>query len=259
MGSIWSIPVLKQARRSDLLNDLFRIGYGRHWGCFETRAAAVAFLTGRPRAEYDDDEIVQINLEKFKEVQAFDWPVMFFMERLIKDGALATMTDFGGHVGVKYYAYANYLTYPEGFRWQVVDVPAVCREGVGQRPGWASALSFHETIDETAPCDLLLCSGSLQYVELSLKQIVAQCARAPRTIILNKVALSRSGGFFTLESFGRGRMPYRVFGEDELAEARSSLGYALQARWDIPDRNFVVPSRHGTRSVSVVGEAWVRR
>lgn len=259
MAGIWSIPVLKQARRSDLLNDLFRIGYGRHWGCFETRQAALAFLAGRPRADYDDDEIVQINLEKFKEVQVFDWPVMFFLERLIKEGSLAAVTDFGGHVGVKYYAYSGYLTYPEGLLWQVVDVPAVCREGVARRPDWASALRFHETVGETVPCDLLLCSGSLQYAELSLKQIVAQLTRPPPLIIVNKVALARSGGFFTLESFGRGRMPYRVFGEGEFADFRDSLGYTLQARWDIPDRNFEVPSRQGTRSVCVVGEAWMRR
>jgi putative methyltransferase (TIGR04325 family) len=259
VASIWSMPVLKQARRSDLLNDLFRIGYGRHWGCFETRAAALAFLAGRPRAEYDDAEIVQVNLETFKEVQAFDWPVMFFIDRLIRAGTLKTLTDFGGHVGVKYYAYGTHLTYPEGLHWQVVDVPAVCREGIARRPAWASALSFHETPGETAPCDLLFCSGSLQYADLSLAQIVSQLPRAPRNIIINKVALAPSGGFFTLESFGRGRMPYRVLGAGELAEFRNALGYALQARWDIPDRSFVVPSRGGARSVNVVGEAWVRQ
>ncbi|RYE33079.1 MAG: methyltransferase, TIGR04325 family [Hyphomicrobiales bacterium] len=258
MASIWSIPGLKQVRQSDLLNDLFRVGYGRHWGCFETKAEAVAFLAGRPRAEYDDDDIVQINLEAFKQIQVFDWPVMFFMERLIKAGLLRTVTDFGGHVGVKFYAYGTCLAYPDDLIWQVVDVPAVCREGLGRRPAWAAALSFHETVIETVPCDLLLCSGSLQYADLSLKQVVAQLGRFPPTIIVNKIALARSG-FFTLESFGRGRMPYRVFGEDELADVRASLGYALQARWDIPDRNFEVQSRGGTRRVSVVGEAWVRR
>lgn len=253
------MPVLRQARQSDLLNDLLRIGYGRHWGCFETKAAAMAFLAGRPRADYDDDQIVQINLETFKEVQAFDWPVMFFIERLIKQGTLSTVTDFGGHVGVKYYAYGTHLAYPEGLHWQVVDVPAVCREGIARRPGWASALSFHETIGETAPCDLLFCSGSLQYVDLTLEQIISQLARTPQSIILNKVALAPSDGFFTLESFGRGRMPYRVLGEGELADLRISLGYALQARWDIPHRNFVVHSRRGDVQVKVVGEAWARQ
>ncbi|MCO5090976.1 methyltransferase, TIGR04325 family [Bosea sp. (in: a-proteobacteria)] len=259
MASLWSIPGLKQVRQSDVLNELFRIGYGRHWGCFETKAEAVAFLAGRPRADYDDDDIVQINLEAFKTVQAFDWPVMFFMERLIEGGFLRTVTDFGGHVGVKYYAYGAYLAYPEDLIWQVVDVPAVCRQGVGQRPAWASALSFHRTLGETVPCDLLLCSGSLQYADLSLPQVVAELAGFPRSVIVNKVALARSGGFFTLESFGRGRMPYRVLGENELDDIRDSLGYALQARWDIPDRNFEVHSRGGARRVSIVGEAWTRR
>jgi putative methyltransferase (TIGR04325 family) len=259
MSRIWSIPGLKQVRQSDLLNDLFRIGYGRHWGCFETKAEALAFLAGRPRADYDDDEIVQINVEAFTQVQPFDWPVMFFMERLIKAGSLRTVTDFGGHVGVKYYAYGTHLAYPGEMLWQVVDVPAVCREGVARRPDGASAPSFHETVGETAPCDLLLCSGSLQYADLSLTELVARLGRSPPAIIVNKIALCEGVGFFTLESFGRGRMPYQVLGEREWTDTRHALGYDLRARWDIPDRNFLVPGRGGVRRVSVVGEAWERR
>lgn len=245
-------------RQSYVLNELFRIGYGRHWGCFDTRSAALAFLTDRPRAQYDDDEIVQINLERFKQVQAFDWPVMFHMDRLIRSGKLSTITDFGGHVGVKYYAYRDHLSYPADLRWQVVDVAAACREGSRQRPGWASALSFHETIAETAPCDLLLCSGSLQYSDMSLPELLGSLKQAPRAIILNKVAIA-SSGFFTLEAFGRGRMPYRIFSEGELHEWRRLMGYELWARWEIPDRGFVVPSRHGARNVNCIGEAWKRQ
>ena len=32
-------------------------------------------------------------------------------------------------MGVSYYAYQPYLTYPQGMTWQVCDVPAVVRTG----------------------------------------------------------------------------------------------------------------------------------
>ena len=39
--------------------------------------------------------------------------------------------EFGGHVGVAYYAYRSHLTLPEGFSWTVCDVPAVAATSTG--------------------------------------------------------------------------------------------------------------------------------
>jgi putative methyltransferase (TIGR04325 family) len=165
------------------------------------------------------------------------------------------VTDFGGHLGVKYHAYRPLLDLPDDLRWQVVDVPAVCREG-RRRVGGKGPLTFHEDAKASAPCDVLICSGVLQYVEMPVDTIVDQLPSKPPAILLNKVAVTEGDSFFTLETFGTGRMPYRVASSSELTKARERLGYKLLSRWEIPHRAFTVSAARGRHSVKMIGEAW---
>jgi putative methyltransferase (TIGR04325 family) len=176
---------------------------------------------------------------------------------MIADGALRRVTDFGGHVGVKYLAYRHVVDFPPDLVWQVVEVPAMCREG-RRRAHDASALRFCERLEDAEPCDVLLCSGSLQYVETPLDQLLARMAPPP-VVLLNKVSVGEGEvGFHTLEDFGLGRMPHRVLSLPELEALRRRCGYELERRWDIPHRTFEVLAADGRREVRMVGEAWRR-
>ena len=137
-------------------------------------------------------------------------------------------------------------------------MPAVWREGVRQRSPTDLALSFHEQLEDTNPCELLLCSGSLQYADLTIDEIVARLPKSPDWIIINKVPVAEPPGFYTLESFGgdNGRMPARVFFDAQLNAWREKLGYELYERWDIPHRRYTVPFWGGKHSVLLIGEAW---
>ncbi|ACB94028.1 TIGR04325 family methyltransferase [Beijerinckia indica] len=253
---LWNLPVAAQLRRNGFLNSYFRKGFGRHWGRFETFEEARDFLPSSKRVTYDNDEIVPINLESFATIHSFDWPVLFFLQRIFNENALRVITDFGGHIGSKYYAYKDMLTLPADLCWQVVDVPAVVREG-RRRLTETPTLHFYEKLEETQACDILLCSGVLQYAELSIDEIVARLPKRPARIIVNKVALSENESFYTLEDFGKYRMPYHILAPDALKESRLRLGYTLLAHWPIPSRDFIVPSAKGKDHVSMVGEAWM--
>jgi putative methyltransferase (TIGR04325 family) len=117
-------------------------------------------------------------------------------------------------------------------------------------------LSFYEHVEETEACDALLCSGSLQYVDWSIEDLIGRLPRKPYMIFLNKVPVSASEGFFTLETFVK-TLPCRIFGPNELEAARQHLGYKLAASWPITNRDFVVLSSKGMEKVQMVGEAWV--
>ncbi|KQP29856.1 hypothetical protein ASF49_14325 [Methylobacterium sp. Leaf104] len=255
--SIWSTPGLKQVRQSAFLNTRFRIGYGAYWGCFPSRSAAESFLSKPKRATYDSDRVVTINLETFQAVHPFDWPVMFFLQRFHQERQLKVVTDFGGHVGVKYHAYRNAMPLPPGIAWQVVDVPAICREGRRRIRPDDAGLSYHESLDTAADCDVLLCSGSLQYSDRFVDQIVADMRTAPRMIIINKVSVSDQD-FYTLESFDRERMPHRVVTDGYLTKVREGLGYEKLNQWDIPGRRFKVPHQTGELRAGMIGQAWIR-
>ena len=73
-------------------------------------------------------------------------------------------------------------------------------------------------------CDALLCSVVLQYVELSIEEVIDRLPQKPYMIFLNKVPVSSKQGFFTVETFVK-RLPCHIFGPDYLGRAREHLGY----------------------------------
>ncbi|HEY4253622.1 MAG TPA: methyltransferase, TIGR04325 family [Roseomonas sp.] len=255
LGSLLRLPGLKQLRASGRLNALLRLCHGSYWGMFPTREAALAYRRPSAKVAYDDDRIVPINLDVFSRIHLFDWPLLFHLEQMIKRRALRRVTDFGGHVGVKYHAYRQAMQFPDDLLWQVVDVPAMCQEG-RRRAADLPQLRFHENLDETLPADVLICSGSLQYVGAGLDEILARSPAPPPRILLNKVAVTDEQDFFTLESFGIGRMPYQVMALPTLDALRERCGYVLERRWELPDRNFTVQAPGGRQLVQMIGEAW---
>ena len=254
---VWRIPGLKQLRRSGWLNHKLRLGYGAYWGAFPSREDAVRFLRPSRLATADNEDMAVMNVEAFSTVHSFDWPIMFFMMDFKRRGRLTTVTDLGGHLGVKYHAFRKFLALPKDTSWQVVDVPAVCKEGRRRQRSGETSLQYFEDPEKTAPCDVLLCSGVLQYLDYSLVEAVARLPSRPRLILLNKVAISRDSAFYTLESLGRSRIPYHVTTIADLDRARDALGYRLLSRWSIPDRIFEAATANGKQSIESIGEVWI--
>lgn len=257
-GRAWTLPGVTRIRRSRYLNTLLRRGHGSHWGRFATYEEAAAYLPASRRVGYDCPEIVRVNMETLSQIHLSDWPVLFFLQRAI-DAGLRSMVDFGGHVGVKYAAFKRHIDLGPEFKWQVMDVPAVCAEGRNQSGAAHEHLSFHEDVADIASCDILLCSGALQYARLSLSDLVAGLPTRPRLILVNKVGVVDGDGFFTLEDFGYGRMPYQVFPRDHFPGLLDTLGYDRVGQWTIPDREFAVRSARGDEWVSQFGGAWMDR
>lgn len=214
------------------------------------------FLSKSKRAHYDSPEIVEVNLELFRHVHLFDWPVLYALQRLAAEGKLKSVVDFGGHVGAKYYAYRSVMDFPWDLKWQVVDVPAVCAEGSRRLKPEDSNLSYSEDIGKIDACDVLFCSGSLQYSDEHLFRLLAEIPLRPQVIILNKVAVS-DDMFYTLESFEIGRMPYKIVTQDYLDDVRRQFDYRKSIQWSIPEMNFTVPHKGGKSAVRMMGEIWV--
>lgn len=255
IADIWSLPGFKQVRKSGPLNNFLRIGYGQFWGKFILRSDAEQFLRSSKIISYNNSEIVKINFDLFRQIQLFDWPVMYALRELIYGDRLHTVIDFGGHVGAKYYAYRRLMTFPSELEWKIVDVPAVCDEGRKRLKQGDEALSYYENIEQIDSCDVLICAGSLQYCEFYLDHIIRQMRYRPHTIILNRVAVSDEE-FYTLEDFGFGRMPHRIVTKDLLKNISETFNYVITYQWEIPDRNFIVRHRTGETLVRMVGQIW---
>jgi putative methyltransferase (TIGR04325 family) len=253
--SIWKTPGLKQLRESGTFNALLHKGFGAYWGHFKTSEEAQSFMRTSHRSTYNNAEIVQFNIDLFYGIQFFDWPVLFFLQTLLREDRLKVVTDFGGHVGVKFYAYRELLDLPADFKWQVFDLPAMVAEGRRRLPPDATALRFFDDLESTAPCDVLICSGVLQYAESTIDQIIARLPAKPHTVILNKVAVFETESFYTLENYGKYWLPYRIVTPKELEEARIRLGYTVAANWTVP-REIVVNAAKGKYQIKTIGQVW---
>lgn len=255
ISRIWALPGARQIRESSSLNRILGFSYGPRWGNFQSRTEATEFLKSSKLTSYNDADVVSINLQHFRKKHLFDWPVICALQQASSKMRLQSLVDFGGHVGAKYYAYRDVISFDPEFKWQIIDVPAVCREGRRNLEQGDKTLSYSEDVMGIDKCDILFCSGSLQYCDEDLGEIIQMMPEKPKMVIINKVAVSEAK-FYTLEAFGNRRMPYRVFAQRQIDCTRESVGYKKCADWEIADMGFSVPHQKGRTSVRMIGEIW---
>ncbi|HEX7158273.1 MAG TPA: methyltransferase, TIGR04325 family [Edaphobacter sp.] len=252
---IWKTPGVQEVIGSRLFSNVVRKPFGQYWGYFKTYEEALNFLPSDKRSSYDNSEITSLNVDFFYGIQFFDWPVLFFLELLLAEGKLHAVTDFGGHIGVKYLAYREIMPFPADIKWQVVELPAMIAEAKQRLPADVGGLEFMESPEQTAACDVLICSGVLQYSDLRIEKIVEKLPKKPQVVIINKLAAIESETFYTLENYGKYKLPYRVCNAKELDATREKLGYHLTQEWNVP-REIVVISPQGKYQVQTIGQVW---
>ena len=173
-------------------------------------------------------------------VRPKDYPALFWL-RGILPGA-ERVFDLGGHVGVSFFAYQRYIEYAPALRWLVCDVDEVVRDGVAlARERNVTQLRFTTDTNEGEGADVLLASGSLQYIPRTLPEIVAGWQQLPRHIVVNQMPTHPDRSFFTLQNIGVAICPYRIAAHDTLPTALAALGYELVDTWEDPSRRTAVP------------------
>jgi putative methyltransferase (TIGR04325 family) len=174
-------------------------------------------------------------------VDMSDYPVLFWLERAIGPGA-KRLFDLGGHVGVRYYGFRSRLAWPEGFTWQVMDVPAVVQAGrelaIEKR---ANDLLFTERREDMAGADILFATGSLQYLEKPLHELLAPIPDRPAHVIINQLPMQDGPAYYTLQSIGSAFCPYRIEDRDGLVAGMAALGYDKLDAWQTPEKHCPIP------------------
>ncbi len=239
-----SLPPWRQAKhaaehRRFLANTTENLFWGVH-DSFD--AAAAAAPTSRPLG-YDNDASSQLYVPQ---VSAWDYPAIFWLGRSFDEG-LRSVFDLGGHIGVKHYAFKRLLNYPPDLRWRVCDVPAVAERGreLARTKAPGGQLEFTSDWRDASGVDVLFASGSLQYLPLTLGQMLAQMATRPRRILLNTTAVHPGRTFYTVNSIGTAFCPYRVQALDELTDELVAHGYRRRDGWENAGKPLVVPMTTG--------------
>lgn len=210
-----------------------------YYGVYPTRADAEAHVPRSSPGTYDIEDAGSMYDYRLATLQNFDYPALFWFARLLEMGQ-RRIFDLGGHVGLSYYAFQQYVTFPEGLRWQVHDVPSVMRHGraLAAERDDKHMLDFVD-LDAGAGSDVLMAKGSLQYLDYTLSDLLQR--QRPAHVLINLTPMHPNRSFFTLQNIGVAICPYRITALPAfLAEVRSQ-GYRLVERWDHPERTVHVP------------------
>lgn len=199
-------------------------------------AAACAPKTLRLGCDYDD---VALRFERQGFIPS-DYPAVFWMLKALKDSS--SVFDYGGSVGISFYNWERYITYPEDIRWTVCEVPAAASIGekIAQDKG-ENRLHFTTRFEDADGCDCLLASGSLQYVDASLADLLRRLASRPKHVVINRLPLHGQRSCVTLQNIRWLASPYRVFQRDALLQELESVGYKLIDAWSVTDHSCWIP------------------
>jgi putative methyltransferase (TIGR04325 family) len=214
-------------------------GYGGNLyrGVFATFEEAQKSAPPSKPIGYDNQAAADLYVERTRRVYASDYPAMLWLEKLFQSGA-KTVFEFGGHIGVAYYAYRKYVTYPPGLKWCVHDVPAVVARGreLAAKMDTHRALSFADSYRECEGFDVYFSAGALQYHPKTLAEMLSELRTLPRYVLLNLIPLHPSATFYTVQSMMTSYSPYRISQYGKYMEDLVKLGYTQRDVWENPDK-----------------------
>lgn len=199
-------------------------------GVFSSFAEAQSNLPAGARIGYDHDEIAGIYKGYANWVLSGDYPVLLWLHQILQ--TTSTVFDFGGNLGISFFAFQNYIPYPKNLVWTVCDLPAVIRGGekfAEERN--ERRVRFTERFDGASDCEVLLASGSLMYVQRSLSDMMRGLTRLPRHLLINRTAVHGSRACVTLQNIRWMVAPYHVFERSSFVNQFEALGYTLVDEW----------------------------
>jgi putative methyltransferase (TIGR04325 family) len=211
-------------------------------GVYASFDAAQASAPSNRPIGYDNPASANLYMERTRKVYATDYPVLFWLQKLIASGH-TKFFDLGGHVGVSYYAYRRLLAYPNTLQWVVHDVPAVMARGreLATSKDLEGHLLFADDFAAANNMQVLMAQGSLQYLPDTLAERLAQLKTPPPHLLLNLTPLHDRESYFTLQSVGTAFCPYRILAITPFLESFASLGYSLVDQWENPEKNCHIP------------------
>lgn len=199
------------------------------YASFEEAKAAVGENPG-----YDSTVGQSLYRERLDLIFPEDYALLFWLQPLAAQ--LHRVFDFGGHIGLHYYAFKTKLSFPKDLEWKVSDVPAVTREGEAMaKSRKAPALKFTTGFDGVDGCDAFISSGALQYLEPNaLASALKACRSPPRHVLLNKIPVLERPTFFTVQDTWVFKTAYTIFNRAELIKSLKQVGYSLVDSWENP-------------------------
>ena len=224
--------------------------YASFMGVYDSRAdAEAAAPSGRP-VGYSQPAVVPeyvalLDTQLARQgLDSYEYPVLHWLGALWQAGDARVVVDFGGNLGTHYYSYSRYLDFPADLAWWIVDVAPIVEEGKRQVASrGAQGLQFTARVSDAPTADLLIASGSFQYL---------------RHVLVNRLPLGGSPSFWTLQNGGAVFYAQRIQSRSEFFAQMAALGYRVVDEWeDCADRCRL--PLNPERSVEIYTGCYLRR
>ncbi len=209
-------------------------------GVYESFEDASAAVPKGIRVGFDHNEIA--NVYKWFEdcLLSGDYPAMFWMRDLLERET--RIFDLGGSVGITFYSWKRYISYPKNLEWVVCELPAVSREGTRlATERQEDRLRFTSDFRDAEGFEVVLMSGCLQYIETPAWKLLHQLKHLPRHLIINRIPLHDSLQCVTLQNVRWMVSPYRIFNRQRFIAELESCGYKLVDSWQDAEHSCWIP------------------
>jgi putative methyltransferase (TIGR04325 family) len=225
------------------------------YGSFEAAAASAPDV--KPIG-YNQVGSTSLYRDLMQRVLPADYAALFWLQRILPE--INSLVDFGGHVGIKRYAFRKYLDFADDFKWVVSDVQAVAEAGrkLADAEGMKN-LQFVSTLADAPEVDVFYASGSLQYLQPTLTELLRLLPRLPKHLLLNGTPCSADKTFYTLNNIGSAFCPYKILERDALMREITELGYSHVDAWTNPGKACVIPHQDTVAPIEYCGFYCVRQ
>lgn len=212
---------------------------GRFRGVYPDFDSAIASApTDRPNG-YDHEAAGKMYSDR--PVFPEDYAVLFWLIPLLNRGL--RVLDFGGHAGGMLDAFRMLPTWPKDFSWTIYDVAAAVRQGVDRNASRPEPRpNFVTQLEDAGAADVMLASGSLQYCDNSLPEILGELRSMPSHIIINQIPLHETDEFVTLQNIGTAYCAYWIRNRGRFMQSLMQAGYELVDMWENPGKNCFIPT-----------------
>lgn len=207
---------------------------------FRTLGEAAAAAAGYEGGGHSHPRYLRVKIPEAEVVRPGDYPALFYIQKHLPD--IEHVFDLGGSVGNLLYCYLNYLDIPPDFTWTVFDLPTTIELGADiARERGEARLRFTGDINEARSADLFMTSGSLQYFEQNLPDMLASFESLPPYVLVNREPLVDGPALATVVDGDGYRLPSMLHDRRALISGMERLGYQMVDSWVINERSLIIP------------------
>jgi putative methyltransferase (TIGR04325 family) len=213
------------------------VGYQRPFASLEEADSAVSRYA---QGGHENPQNVKNHLGMYSKARPSDYAALFYIRPILS--RITRVFDLGGNAGNLFYSYSNYLDWPDGFTWQVLDLPGNMASGEAiARERGAHQLRFTGEWKEADGADLLIVSGSLHYLHRPLAEMIGELKQRPSYLLINRTPMTDGAPVATIQDLGIFRIACMLHNKAQVIRDLEQCDYVVVDEWKAAELSLEIP------------------